>query len=268
MYDPDADDNSRAANLRKAVRLTSQIATAICAHHRIRQGQAPVAPATDLVHAANFLYMLTGERPSAVTTQAFDASPRALRRARAERLHLHHARDRRDPVRHALGGGRRRGRAQGHAPRRRRRGGDAHADGDRRGRQRRRVRRRRRSPRSAGSWASATASTRRATRARPSCKGMAEEACRQSGQAKWYDMAVKLHEPHQRGQEAHPQRRLLLGAALLLARHPGRPVHAGDRGRPHRRLDGQPPRAVRRQPADPPPRRLHRRRGRARPRAR
>ena len=38
MHDPDATDNSRAANLRKAVRLTSQIATAICAHHRVRSG--------------------------------------------------------------------------------------------------------------------------------------------------------------------------------------------------------------------------------------
>ena len=38
MHDPDATDNSRAANRRKAVRLTSQIATAICAHHRVRTG--------------------------------------------------------------------------------------------------------------------------------------------------------------------------------------------------------------------------------------
>src|SRR5262249_22028803 len=44
MHDPDATDNSHAANVRKAVRLTSQVATAICAHHRVRQGQEPVAP--------------------------------------------------------------------------------------------------------------------------------------------------------------------------------------------------------------------------------
>ena len=74
MYDPDADDNSRPANLRKALRLTSQIATAVCAIQRIRQGQEPIAPAKDLGHAANFLHMLTGQRPSAVTTRAFDAS--------------------------------------------------------------------------------------------------------------------------------------------------------------------------------------------------
>ena len=74
MYDPDADDNSRPANLRKALRLTSQIATAVCAIQRVREGQEPLPPAKDLGHAANFLYMLTGQRPSAVTTRAFDAS--------------------------------------------------------------------------------------------------------------------------------------------------------------------------------------------------
>jgi citrate synthase len=74
MHDPDATDNTQAANLRKAVRLTSQFATAICAHHRVRSGQEPVPPATDLSLAANFLYMLTGKKPSDVTTKAFDAS--------------------------------------------------------------------------------------------------------------------------------------------------------------------------------------------------
>ncbi|MCI0545759.1 MAG: citrate synthase [Candidatus Rokubacteria bacterium] len=74
MHDPDTTDNSRAANLRKSLRLTSQIATAVAAHHRVRTGQPPVAPAADLGHAANFLYMLAGTRPSAVTEKALDAS--------------------------------------------------------------------------------------------------------------------------------------------------------------------------------------------------
>jgi citrate synthase len=74
MHDPDTTDNSHAANLRKAVRLTSQFATAICAHHRIRSGKKPVPPSKDLSLAANFLYMLTGKKPSDVTTKAFDAS--------------------------------------------------------------------------------------------------------------------------------------------------------------------------------------------------
>jgi 2-methylcitrate synthase len=74
MHDPDATDNSRPANQRKAIRLTSQFATAICAHHRVRTGKPPVPPAPELSLAANFLYMLTGSKPSAVTTRAFDAS--------------------------------------------------------------------------------------------------------------------------------------------------------------------------------------------------
>jgi citrate synthase len=74
MHDPDADESARAANLRKAVRLTSQMATAICAHHRIRSGQEPVSPAAGLSHAANFLYMLTGRRPAPAAVKAFDAS--------------------------------------------------------------------------------------------------------------------------------------------------------------------------------------------------
>jgi 2-methylcitrate synthase len=74
MHDPDATDNSHAANLRKAMQLTSQFATAICAHHRVRSGQEPVPPSRDLSLAANFLYMLTGKKPSEVTTRAFDAS--------------------------------------------------------------------------------------------------------------------------------------------------------------------------------------------------
>jgi citrate synthase len=74
MRDPDATDNSREANFRKAVRLTSQIASAICVHHRVRSGLEPIRPAPDLSLAANFLYMLTGKRPTGVVAKAFDAS--------------------------------------------------------------------------------------------------------------------------------------------------------------------------------------------------
>ncbi len=73
-FDPEAADNSHEANGRKALRLTSQLATAVCSHHRIRLGKEPVRPSKDLGHAANFLFMLTGERPAAVNVRAFDAS--------------------------------------------------------------------------------------------------------------------------------------------------------------------------------------------------
>src|SRR5262249_18915722 len=63
MYDPEAEVMSAEANLRKAIRLTSQCATIVATFERIRQGKAPVAPRTDLSHAANFYYMMTGNTP-------------------------------------------------------------------------------------------------------------------------------------------------------------------------------------------------------------
>src|SRR5215471_9445638 len=60
MYDPEAEDMSPDANLRKAIRLTAQTGTVVTAFHRIRHGKDVVAPRTDLTHAANFAYMLNG----------------------------------------------------------------------------------------------------------------------------------------------------------------------------------------------------------------
>ncbi len=71
-FDPDTADHSREAVLRKSVRLTSQIPTIVAAHHAIRQGREPVEPDLDLAHAANFLYMLGGERPSAAASALID----------------------------------------------------------------------------------------------------------------------------------------------------------------------------------------------------
>ena len=61
--DPDRDDNSVEATRRKGIRITAQVPTIVTAHHRIRRGQDPVDPDSDLNHAGNFLYMLDGERP-------------------------------------------------------------------------------------------------------------------------------------------------------------------------------------------------------------
>ncbi len=71
-YDPDAADNSSAANYRKAVRLTAQIGSIVATIGRMAQGGGPIAPDPVLGHAANFLYMLTGERPGGLATRAFD----------------------------------------------------------------------------------------------------------------------------------------------------------------------------------------------------
>src|SRR3954464_2159041 len=71
-YDPDADDGSRDAVLRKSERLTAQIASIVATHERIRKGKEPVLPREDLSHAGNFLWMLTGEEPSEEATSAID----------------------------------------------------------------------------------------------------------------------------------------------------------------------------------------------------
>jgi citrate synthase len=73
-YDRDASDNSAQANYRKAVRLTGQIASLVATWGRLAAGGGPVQPDPALGHAANFLYMLTGERPSALASKAFDVA--------------------------------------------------------------------------------------------------------------------------------------------------------------------------------------------------
>jgi len=73
-YDPDANDNSAKANYRKAVRLTSQISSLVAMMGRMAKGQGPIEPDPVLGHAANFLYMLTGQRPSGLATHAFDVA--------------------------------------------------------------------------------------------------------------------------------------------------------------------------------------------------
>ena len=62
-FDPETEDNSQEATLRKGIRLTAQAATIVAAHARIRDGKQPVAPNASLDHAGNFLYMLFGEEP-------------------------------------------------------------------------------------------------------------------------------------------------------------------------------------------------------------
>ena len=73
-YDPDAADNSPAANYRKAIRLTAQIGSLVATMGRVAGGGGPIEPDPVLGHAANFLYMLTGHRPGGLETRAFDVA--------------------------------------------------------------------------------------------------------------------------------------------------------------------------------------------------
>ncbi|MEK4383224.1 citrate synthase [Aeribacillus sp. FSL K6-2848] len=72
LYDEEADNMSDEANYRKAIRLQAKISTIVAAFARIRKGLEPVQPRTDLVFAANFLYMLKGEEPDQTSIEAFN----------------------------------------------------------------------------------------------------------------------------------------------------------------------------------------------------
>ena len=73
-FDPDAADNFREATIRKAIRLTAQMPTLVAAWERIRRGKAPVAPNPRLSHAANFLSMMFGKRPTDLAAKTFDVA--------------------------------------------------------------------------------------------------------------------------------------------------------------------------------------------------
>ena len=68
----DPDDISPTADLEAAKRLTARFPTLLAAHARISEGKEPLAPRTDLAHAANFLYMLHGTEPDAAAARALD----------------------------------------------------------------------------------------------------------------------------------------------------------------------------------------------------
>ncbi len=72
IYDADEADSSHDANVRKSLRLTSQIAMIVAVFDRIRKGKAVIDADPTLSHAANFLWMLNGEKPSDTATRALD----------------------------------------------------------------------------------------------------------------------------------------------------------------------------------------------------
>jgi citrate synthase len=70
--DPETRDRSIAATRRKGIRLTAQIPMIVAAHEALRNRRDPPLPDTTLGHAANFLYMLTGKRPSSRAAKLID----------------------------------------------------------------------------------------------------------------------------------------------------------------------------------------------------
>ncbi|MCW5556862.1 MAG: citrate synthase [Verrucomicrobiae bacterium] len=71
-YDTIADDDTMDAQRRKALRLIAQIPVVTAYFHRARQGKPLVHPDPTLGEAANFLYMMDGEKPSAEKTSTMD----------------------------------------------------------------------------------------------------------------------------------------------------------------------------------------------------
>jgi citrate synthase len=72
--DPDCNDDGEASSVRKSRRLIAQMATLTAVIERVRTGRDPVSPDPALGHAANFLYMLTGSRPTAEVARAMDVA--------------------------------------------------------------------------------------------------------------------------------------------------------------------------------------------------
>jgi citrate synthase len=72
FYDPDEKSNDHDANIRKSIRLTSQIPMIVAAYDRIRKGKKVVEPDRSLSHAANFLLQLNGTPPSGTAERALD----------------------------------------------------------------------------------------------------------------------------------------------------------------------------------------------------
>lgn len=71
-FDPHADDDSMDANREKALKLIAQIPVITAYFHRRRQGKELLDSDPSLGEAANFLYLLDGEKPSAEKEKTLD----------------------------------------------------------------------------------------------------------------------------------------------------------------------------------------------------
>ena len=70
--DPNPDDESREANLDRAVRLVARIPIIVGTYHALRSGNKPVEPRDDLNIAGNLLYQVGGQEPSPAKVKGLD----------------------------------------------------------------------------------------------------------------------------------------------------------------------------------------------------
>ncbi len=73
-WEPEVDDNSHDANVRKTERLLAQIPVLLTTRERVQAGKEPVASDPSLSFAGNVLWMLRGEKPSDRHVHAMDVS--------------------------------------------------------------------------------------------------------------------------------------------------------------------------------------------------
>src|SRR5215467_12974063 len=144
MSDPDTTDSSHAANVRKAIRLTSQMATAICAEHELN---ASTFTTRCIVSTQSDMHSAVAGGVGALKGPLHGGAGEAVMHTLMEIGEVANV----DAFTEKAMATKRRFMGMGHR---------VYKAGD---------------PRAA------------------ILKGMAEEACRQSGQFKWYEMAVKLH---------------------------------------------------------------------------
>jgi citrate synthase len=72
LDDPTPNDNSRPANLKRAISITSRMSSIVATFVRLRDGKGVIPPLSDLSHGANYLYMLTGNVPSDEIARALE----------------------------------------------------------------------------------------------------------------------------------------------------------------------------------------------------
>jgi len=72
--DPECEDNSPEAELRKSKRLLAKIPTIIGYGQMRRDGRKPVAPDPSLDHAGNLLWCMTGVKPDPLAARIMDVS--------------------------------------------------------------------------------------------------------------------------------------------------------------------------------------------------
>ncbi len=99
--DPDLEDDSRGANMAKAIRLIARVPAIVAGWQRIREGKAPLRSNDALSHAGNFLWQLTGKEPDESIARdldtilvlhadhSFNASTFACREVVSTRAHMY-----------------------------------------------------------------------------------------------------------------------------------------------------------------------------------